>query len=73
MSIPSLSCAVQIGVIVSRASAVSRHLDPAIEPESSIRKTVSKLVRKAYGSSAPCELAGVADTPGNGAALGAGE
>ncbi len=47
MSMPSLSWAVQIGVIVARAAAVSRHERPAIEPESSIRKMVSKVVRKA--------------------------
>ena len=47
MSIPSLSWAVQIGVIASRACAVSRHERPAILPESSMRKIVSKVERKA--------------------------
>ena len=51
MSIPSLSCLVQIGVMALRASRVSLHFAPDMEPESSIRKTVSKVLRKAYGLS----------------------
>ena len=51
MSMPSASWVVQIGVIADRAAAVSRHERPAIDPESSIRKTVSKVERKAYGLS----------------------
>ncbi len=47
MSIPSLSWAVHIGVMDLRASEVSRHERPAIDPESSIRKTVSKVDRNA--------------------------
>ena len=47
MSIPSASWAVQIGVMVARAWAVSRQERPAMEPESSIRKIVSKVERKA--------------------------
>ena len=46
MSIPSASCSVQMGVMVFSASAVSRQERPAMEPESSIRKTVSKVERK---------------------------
>ena len=53
MSTPSLSYLVQMGVIVFSAASVSRHLDPAIEPESSMRKTVSNVLRNVYGSSAP--------------------
>src|ERR1051326_8423698 len=52
MSMPSASCAVQMGVMVSRACCVSRHDRPAMLPESSIKNTVSKLLRKAYRSSA---------------------
>lgn len=51
MSIPSASWATQIGVIASRALAVSRHERPAIDPLSSIKKTVSNEVRNAYRSS----------------------
>lgn len=47
MSIPSSSYCTQMGTIVSRASSVSRHDLPVIDPESSIRKTVSKLLRNA--------------------------
>ena len=47
MSMPSLSWVVQIGVMDARAALVSRHERPAMEPESSIRKMVSKVVRKA--------------------------
>ena len=47
MSIPSLSCWVQTGAMVARAAAVSRQDRPAMEPESSIRKIVSKVLRKA--------------------------
>jgi hypothetical protein len=52
MSIPSASWAVQMGVMVIRASAVWRQRLPAMEPESSITKIVSKVSRKAYASSA---------------------
>ena len=47
MSIPSASWETQIGVMDSRASWVSRQRLPAMEPESSIRKVVSKVLRKA--------------------------
>ena len=46
MSIPSASYCVQIGVMACNASAVSRQERPAMEPESSIRKMVSKVARK---------------------------
>ena len=46
MSIPSASCCVQIGVMACSARAVSRQERPAMEPESSIRKRVSKVERK---------------------------
>jgi hypothetical protein len=52
MSIPSASCAVQMGVMVIKASAVWRQRLPAMEPESSITKIVSKVSRNAYASSA---------------------
>lgn len=52
MSIPSASWAVQIGVMVIRASAVCRQRPPAMDPESSITKIVSKVSRNAYASSA---------------------
>ena len=39
---PSASWAVQIGAIAEIAAEVSRHLEPDMLPESSIRKTVSK-------------------------------
>ena len=72
MSMPSLSWAVQTGVMVARASEVSRQRLPAMEPESSIRKTVSKLERKAYGSSAVGATAAVKVVVGDrGAAFGA--
>lgn len=51
MSIPSLSWVVQIGVMAESAAEASRHLEPDMEPESSIMKTVSKVERKAYGLS----------------------
>ena len=47
MSMPSASWAVQIGVMAVRAADVSRQELPAMEPESSIKKMVSKVVRKA--------------------------
>ena len=46
MSIPSLSCFVTIGAIVDSACETSSHDLPAIEPESSISRVVSKVVRK---------------------------
>lgn len=52
ISIPSASCAVQMGVMVIKASAVWRQRLPAMEPESSITKIVSKVSRNAYASSA---------------------
>jgi len=63
MSMPSLSWATHIGVIASRAADVSFQRDPAIEPESSIRKIVSKVARKAYWSSVEedMEAVGLAD------------
>ena len=51
ISMPSASWAVQIGVMDFNASAVSFQLRPAMLPLSSIKKTVSKEERKAYGSS----------------------
>lgn len=51
ISMPSLSWAVQIGVMAAKAAEVSRHERPAIDPESSIKKIVSKVVRNAYGLS----------------------
>jgi len=45
MSMPSASWAVQMGVMVLRASCVSRHERPDMLPESSMRKTVSKVER----------------------------
>ena len=59
MSMPSASWAVQIGVMAVRAADVSRQELPAMEPESSIRKMVSKVVRNAYGSSAVALMGGV--------------
>ena len=47
MSMPSASWAVQIGVMAARAVDVSRQELPAIEPESSIKKMVSNVVRNA--------------------------
>ena len=47
MSMPSLSCAVHIGAMDAMAREVSRHERPAMDPESSIRKMVSKVDRKA--------------------------
>lgn len=65
---PSASWAVQIGVITERASLVSRHDRPAMLPESSIRKTVSNCVRKAYLESAVVDMG-----PGTTAVGAAGE
>jgi hypothetical protein len=72
MSMPSASCAVQIGAMVINASAVWRQRLPAMDPESSMRKTVSNSSRKAYASSATGAVlvrAGLATV----AAFGAGE
>lgn len=55
-SMPSASCAVQMGAMVRRAAEVSRHERPAMLPESSMTKMVSKVERKAYGSSAVCVI-----------------
>ena len=44
---PSLSWAVQMGAMDAMASEVSRHERPAMEPESSMTKRVSKVARKA--------------------------
>jgi hypothetical protein len=46
MSIPSLLYLVTIRAIVASASETSRHKRPAIEPESSTRRTVSNVLRK---------------------------
>lgn len=73
MSIPSASCAVQIGVMVSSAARVSFHRLPAIDPESSTSITVSKLERNAYGSSEPSFDPATICALGSGAAFGAGE
>ena len=43
----------QTGAIADRAEEVSRQDLPAMDPESSIRKMVSKVRRKAYGESSP--------------------
>lgn len=43
---PSLSCDVTIGAIVESASETSRHERPAMDPESSMSRTVSKVDRK---------------------------
>ncbi len=48
---PSASRATMIGRSWASAWDVSRQDRPAIEPESSIRRMVSKVVRKVYGSS----------------------
>jgi len=58
MSMPSASYSVQMGVMADSASEVSRQLRPAMEPLSSMRKTVSNCARNAYGESALFELAG---------------
>ena len=44
---PSASYWVQIGVMAASAAAVSRHERPAMLPESSIRKIVSNVDKKA--------------------------
>lgn len=51
MSTPSASCCVQMGVMDFKAAWTSRQEEPSMEYESSIRKMVSKEVRKAYWSS----------------------
>ena len=38
---------------MERAWETSRHERPAMEPESSISRVVSKVLRKEYGSSGP--------------------
>jgi hypothetical protein len=71
MSIPSASWAVQMGVMVIRASAVWRQRLPAMDPESSITKMVSKVSRKAYASSATGGERPLLDVTGWAAAFGA--
>jgi len=71
MSIPSASWAVQMGVTVIRASAVWRQRLPAMEPESSITKIVSKVSRNAYASSATGAERLLPDATGRAAAFGA--
>lgn len=71
MSIPSASWAVQIGVMVIRASAVCRQMPPAMDPESSITKIVSKVSRNAYASSATGAEGLLLDALGWTAAFGA--
>jgi hypothetical protein len=71
MSIPSASWAVQMGVTVIRASAVWRQRLPAMEPESSITKIVSKVSRNAYASSATGAERLLLDATGCTAAFGA--
>lgn len=71
MSIPSASWAVQMGVMVIRASAVWRQRLPAMEPESSITKIVSKVSRNAYASSATGAEGLLLDAMGWTAAFGA--
>lgn len=51
MSTPSASCCVQMGVMDAKADWTSRQERPCMEPESSMRKMVSKEERKAYWSS----------------------
>lgn len=73
MSIPSWSCSVTMGAMVARACETSLQPRPAMEPESSMRRVVLKVVRNAYGSSAPAadvDGAGGAAAAGGGAALG---
>lgn len=53
MSIPSVSYAVQTGVIAAKASRVCRQFSPTIEDESSMRNSVSNLPRNANLSSWP--------------------
>lgn len=60
-----------MGAIVDRACETSRHDLPAMEPESSIRRVVSKVARNEYGSSTPrVAEEGLEDVAG--AASGAG-
>lgn len=42
-----------MGAMVESAWDTSRHDRPAMEPESSIKRVVSKVLRKEYGSSPP--------------------
>ena len=42
-----------MGAMMERAWETSRHERPAMEPESSISRVVSKVLRKEYGSSGP--------------------
>ena len=56
ISMPSLSWAVQIGAMDEMAAAVSRHFAPDMLPLSSIRKTVSKWLRKANWLSVPAAV-----------------
>lgn len=48
---PSASNSVQIGAMVRKAEETSRQERPAMEPESSIRKMVSKVERAEKGES----------------------
>ena len=50
MSTPSESCVVQIGTMAASADAVCCQLEPAMEPLSSMRKTVSNFLSPEYCS-----------------------
>ena len=47
-----------MGAMAEMAAAVSRHLPPDMEPESSIKKTVSKCERKLYWLSVAAAVEG---------------
>lgn len=51
MSTPLRSCSVQMGVMAARARETLSQREPAMLPESSMRKMVSKVARKAKRSS----------------------
>ena len=57
--------------MVDRACETSRHDLPAMEPESSISRVVSKVVRKLYGSSPRVAVEGL-DEVADAAASGTG-
>ena len=56
---PSASCWVTIGAMVDKAWETSRQERPAMEPESSMRRVVSKVLRNEYGSSPPVAVGAV--------------
>ena len=72
---PSASYLVQYGVMAAMHSDVSRQERPAMEPESSIKKMVSKVARKENGSSSTFAgvgllLDGAVARPGDGTDAG---